>query len=249
MENRSRIIERIAKLMALGESDNENEAALAVMRAHKLMMRHNIEMAEVKPVEVELVVGVRVYDEEKRRSIIPYWELSLADGIGTAFGGMALSGRRWWKEEGKMSRTIVFYGVGEDAKIMQVVFTRLRSRIWQMAKERTAEHAATLRTEMGFVPRHGRYSSRVWRESYCRGVVHRLMQRLKDEIEREEGSSETALVLLRNQMVRQHVDDNLKTRDIESKSQQGNFDAFEMGVRDGEGIDIDISAPVSGHLE
>jgi hypothetical protein len=37
------IVSKVKKLMALGESDNENESKLAMAKAHKLMMKHNLE--------------------------------------------------------------------------------------------------------------------------------------------------------------------------------------------------------------
>lgn len=41
------MIERIKKLLALANSDNENEAKLAMERASELLLRHNLSMADV----------------------------------------------------------------------------------------------------------------------------------------------------------------------------------------------------------
>ena len=59
------ILDRIQKLLTLGESDNEHESALAIARAQALMERHRITMADVvgaeageKVAEFEVMVGL-----------------------------------------------------------------------------------------------------------------------------------------------------------------------------------------------
>jgi hypothetical protein len=48
MHDRDKIIEKIAKLLRLSKSSNEHEAALALARAHELLQKHNLSMAEIK---------------------------------------------------------------------------------------------------------------------------------------------------------------------------------------------------------
>ena len=47
-----RVLERIRKLLALAGSANQNEAEIAMRRAHELMLRHNIEHAAQRTYEV-----------------------------------------------------------------------------------------------------------------------------------------------------------------------------------------------------
>ena len=44
---RNSILQRIAKLLALGESPNENESKSALRKAHELLLRHNIDSVEL----------------------------------------------------------------------------------------------------------------------------------------------------------------------------------------------------------
>lgn len=47
-ETEERVIERIAKLLALAESPNQNEAEAAMAAAQRLMLKHNLEAREVR---------------------------------------------------------------------------------------------------------------------------------------------------------------------------------------------------------
>lgn len=85
MTERERIIERARKLLALGESDNEHEAALAVSRAQALLEAHDIAMADVTAstqaaepmVEESLTMG---------RRNIAQWKVYLASTLARANG-------------------------------------------------------------------------------------------------------------------------------------------------------------------
>lgn len=55
------VIARFQRLMSLAESDNEHEAALAVLRANELMVKHNLEASAAKgaePGEIEYCVRI-----------------------------------------------------------------------------------------------------------------------------------------------------------------------------------------------
>ena len=48
MENNQPIIEKIKKLLALANSSNEHEAALAASHAQRLLSEHNLAMADIE---------------------------------------------------------------------------------------------------------------------------------------------------------------------------------------------------------
>ena len=63
------VIAKFQRLMSLAESDNEHEAALAVVRANELMVRHNIDAATAKGANRgEIEYCVKVVIESKRSS-------------------------------------------------------------------------------------------------------------------------------------------------------------------------------------
>jgi len=66
------ILEKVQKLMALGESPSENEAAAALAKARELLARYGLSMADVKPRDREVAETVLL---EKRR--LRKWESQL----------------------------------------------------------------------------------------------------------------------------------------------------------------------------
>ena len=51
-----KILDKISKLLALSESDNPNEAAIALERAQKLMKEHSVTMTDVS---LSLLVSIK----------------------------------------------------------------------------------------------------------------------------------------------------------------------------------------------
>lgn len=75
MQTNSSIIEKIQKLLALGESPNQHEAEMALKKAMELMNLHNIQQADLN---IEEEISVEVYLEQGR---IPSWLKLLAASV------------------------------------------------------------------------------------------------------------------------------------------------------------------------
>jgi len=63
-----KVIERFRKLMSLSESDNENEAALAIVRANELMVKHNLDARAIARADDEIEYCVRLVIPCKRKT-------------------------------------------------------------------------------------------------------------------------------------------------------------------------------------
>lgn len=72
------IIEKIQKLLALGQSPNENEAKLAVSRAQELLLKYNLKMSEVTNDGTTIPVEEQVVDQMGH---IANWKLNLLNSI------------------------------------------------------------------------------------------------------------------------------------------------------------------------
>lgn len=66
-QEKDKIIDKVKKLLALSKSSNEHEAGLALENANKLLMKHNLEMADIDEVslsdiieENDLILGKRI---------------------------------------------------------------------------------------------------------------------------------------------------------------------------------------------
>ena len=89
--NKQHVIEKIQKLLALSQSSNEHEAALALAQAELLLERHRLEMTEI-----EMMGGEResiVQDEEAifdTLEPLSGWESRLANGIAMIHGSVVI---------------------------------------------------------------------------------------------------------------------------------------------------------------
>lgn len=78
MSSYQKLVERIKKLLALSESSNENEAAIAAQKAQELLVLHNLELSDLSESDNE-IKEVNIEESSK----ISNWKLSLADGVAT----------------------------------------------------------------------------------------------------------------------------------------------------------------------
>ncbi len=86
--DRTEALERARKLLALGESENEHEAALALARAQVLLERHEIELAELEGSSdsAESDALTEGSWDSGSGSTSPKWKLYLASALAKANG-------------------------------------------------------------------------------------------------------------------------------------------------------------------
>ena len=88
MEDIERVIAKIKKCLALGQSSNPHESALALKQAQALMVKHNIDATTLALSEIS---DVSVAERSVNRRQPPRHELLLVSTIGKAFGcGMVM---------------------------------------------------------------------------------------------------------------------------------------------------------------
>lgn len=99
-KDKKEVIEKIKKLLALSNSSNEHEAALAASHAQRLLSEHNLAMTDVEA-RKEAEVADKV--ETDAAKTLPKWVWELLWGVQKAFDCQVVH-----KGIGK----IVFIGVG-----------------------------------------------------------------------------------------------------------------------------------------
>ena len=149
--NRSLIIEKIKKLLALANSSNEHEAALAAGHAQRLLSEHNLAMADIeaahkpdKADRVETVVS----------KSLPKWLRHLSAGVSTAFDCQAIH----HPATGKLT----FIGVGADVQIAAYTFTYLDRTVRKLCADYMKRHVVSTMAN-----RH----RELMRQSYYLGAV------------------------------------------------------------------------------
>ena len=145
MENREDILKKIDKLLALGGNNpNKNEAISAVAKAQELMVKYNIELADVQEAEAGQKIGKEIYSPKKSSHYVSKWKYTLSQIIAKNFCCKTYSLGR---------DAIVFYGYEKDAKIAQHVFgflfetgNKLADKYYRKCKKKGKETKGILNT-------------------------------------------------------------------------------------------------------
>ena len=107
--------EKIRKLLALAESDNENEAKSALLKARRLMAEHKLTEADIGVGEQKVVDVVTEYTCNKRREP---WLVPLGTVIGEHYCCRSYHTYR----KGKQTHTVAFIGFEEDVQVCLEIF-------------------------------------------------------------------------------------------------------------------------------
>jgi len=126
MSERSKIIQRIKKLIALGASPNANEAAAAMAKARALMAERGIDQSAIDLAELHDVTSSFTASHARRA---PRWDGALRGGISRAFGVAVVSD--WVGTK----RRVIFYGASARSILAAYAYQVLGR---QCAKERAS---------------------------------------------------------------------------------------------------------------
>lgn len=210
--NNSLIIEKIKKLLALANSSNEHEAALAAGHAQRLLSEHNLAMADIeashKPDKADRV-------ETAVSKSLPKWVRHLSAGISVAFDCQAVH----HPATGKMT----FIGVGADVQIAVYAFTYLDRTVRKLCSAYMKQHVTP-----AIAGRH----RELMRQSYYLGAVSTITGRLKEQ-KIQTPVTTGALVPVKEGLIRQAMNEIGSLRTMHSRRSYINTDAYSRGQTDG----------------
>lgn len=151
-------LRRARKLLALAQSPNPHEAAVAAARAQVLIERHRLQVwldAEAGGEDGEAIEDAR--DEPLERSKrLRKWKVALAGAVAEANGCFA------YTLTGPKERALILVGRASDRASVAELYQWLVKRIeWLSA-------------------RHGEGESRKWHEAFRFGVVSAVANRLRE---------------------------------------------------------------------
>ncbi len=188
---RDRLIDRIAKLLALANNNNSvEEAALAASRAQALMLEHEIDQATVElsdePPELEDVVMDSIKLGKTRVS----WKADLWYGIAEGNGCQGVTG------PGGRGRLAKLYAFGRQSNVetCRYMYQWLVKEVDRLAKQALAERDCP---DMG--------ANRRYANSFRAGAAQVIARRLEDARaatfrQAEAQGKGCALVLVKNDM-------------------------------------------------
>ncbi|MEI7816253.1 MAG: DUF2786 domain-containing protein [Desulfuromonadales bacterium] len=213
------IIEKIKKLLALANSSNEHEAALAASHAQRLLSEHNLAMADIeathKPDKADKV-------ETSVSKTLPKWIRHLSCGVSTAFDCQAIH----HPATGKMT----FIGVGADVQIAAYTFTYLDLTVRKLCSTYMKQHV-----DPTIANRH----RELMRHSYYLGAVTTITGRLREQ-KIVTPVTTGALVLVKEGLIRQAMSEIGKLRTMRSRRSYISSDAYAKGQSDGGQVGIHL---------
>lgn len=212
---RERIIERVRKLLALSNSSNEHEAALAAAHAQRLLSEHNLAMSELEVQEegageVELVVA----------KTVPKWLSSLFATVANAFDCFPIV-----TTSHSQSR-LRFIGVGEDPAVAACTLSYLIKELRRLASGYL--HCLELQDQ-----RLSNLNRQRVRTSYLLGAVQGVRVALHQQ-KAQTPTTSKALVPVKDALIKQYREDHfgeLRTR--RSRSSTVVSAAYQQGRQDG----------------
>lgn len=217
MENNQPIIEKIKKLLALANSSNEHEAALAASHAQRLLSEHNLAMADIeaahKPDKADKV-------DTTVSKTLPKWLRHLSAGVGTAFDCRSVH----YPSTG----TLTFIGVGADVQIAAYTFAYLNRTIRRLCGSYMKNHVS---------PTLANRHRELMRQSYYLGAVSTITTRLKVQ-KIQTPITSGALVPVKEGLIKQTMDEIGNLRTVRSRKSYINPDAYSKGQDDGRQVGI-----------
>jgi len=211
------VIEKIRKLLALANSCNEHEAALAASHAQRLLSEHNLAMADIeseqKPQSADKV-------ETAVSKTLPKWVRHLSAGVCSAFDCQAIH----HPALGRMT----FIGVGADVQIAAYTFAYLDKTVRKLCSSYIRQHVNA------GAPNRQR---ELMRQSYYLGAVTTITGRLREQKVRTP-ITPGALVPVKAGLIKKTIAEMGPIRTVHSRKSYINSHAYSTGQQDGRQVGI-----------
>jgi hypothetical protein len=126
---KEKILDKIAKLKALGTSDNENEAMQSLSVMIKLMDKHNITDEMLGELNKDETKAERYIWEKPNGKSMRRWEIRLASAVAGLFDcEIVVSGKTHWAYERRniKRKGVLFIGIGDDKIVASEMFDYVR---------------------------------------------------------------------------------------------------------------------------
>jgi hypothetical protein len=217
MDSKTPIIEKIKKLLALANSSNEHEAALAASHAQRLLSEHNLAMADIeaahKPDKADKV-------ETTLSKTLPKWLRHLSAGVSSAFDCRTV--------HYPATGTMTFIGVGADVQIAAYMFAYLTRTVRRLC-------AGYMKNNVS--PTLANRHRELMRQSYYLGAVSTITTRLKVQ-KIQTPITSGALVPVKKGLIKQALNEIGNLRTVRSRKSYIHSDAYIKGQDDGRQVGI-----------
>lgn len=224
MENKSKVLDKIRKLLTLAADPNASEGEIenALKFAQTLMMKHEIEQGDVEMSIDD--IAVEEVDDLWKHGDSRVWLMNLLAVIGKSYNCKILRSGCY---------NDCFYkiiGFADDRKLTKEVFLATVPIVRNLIKSRYRAHCKNNPNKIGRVK---------FTISYQTGFVVGLQQKLKQERDSilkldQEGAKYELIVIKKDDIIKDWIDRSLKVKSLPSKKFEIDHDAFSQGISDGE---------------
>jgi hypothetical protein len=229
----TKVIERIQKLLNLaGNNPNENEAAVAASRVQELLIKYNLEMADV---EGHQSIGENImadrFDMGAKRYCPFRWMVVTAQGVGDVTFVEVLYTISM--------RTFTFVGTPTDIQAAKELYWWLRDQIERLGEEemRRVKNDRSI------------WNKKTYRNNFLVACAGRVSARLREEQRRQlDIQNAHALVRVSSEANKEYMKANMKVKFESFNALPWNADrqAFEAGREAGDRVDLSVKQKVSG---
>lgn len=221
MTDKLKILDKIRKLLALSESSNPHEAAMAAGRAADLMTRHQVAEAELDLGEEGSNDVTEAGAERMRQKVA--WKGTLIYGLAKAFGCSS-----YWNRSSQSGVSLRLVGRKSDIDAALYMYQYLTKEV-----ERLTNQAWEVAWQID--------TARVWKGSFRKGCARTISDRLiaarAETIRdlRNEGKSTTALIKISDALTIYVKKLGLRAGRMAAA---GSSDGYGAGKRAGKSVDI-----------
>jgi hypothetical protein len=214
----TKVIEKIKKLLSLGNSDNEHEARLAAERASELLVRHNLSIQDVKRQDSDYGSHVvrdgywcETEDKYVTSIIKAHFFVDVFENVTNERHPTARSRRR----------RLTFVGTKENIEIAAYIYHFLMHEFRMLWACYKVKNKANERS----------------RQSYYLGLFNGLHAQLKDR--RQSVEKETGLVVVKDAGLKKYIDNNFgKMKQSKASISDRDASARASGFEEGKNLSI-----------
>lgn len=157
-----KIIDRLKKLFALGQSSNQHEAELAMQKANEIMTEYQISATDIDLAEDGEVVREEMVVENGKRST---WLCALADACARLYDAKC-----YYNSKATHGLNLRFYGTPADIMAAKMTFNHLYGSWQSIVKLAVAGYAGSVDT-------------RVFKKSHGMGFTQAISGRVNELVE------------------------------------------------------------------